>query len=441
MFCFAWLLNLGYVSILLLGSPVIIYRMLRFGKYRHGLAEKLFGWLPRTESDTPLVWFHAVSVGEVLQLEPVLAQLAEREPARRFLVTTTTSTGRDVARTKFPESTIAYFPFDFSWAVRRALRRVQPDAIVLVELELWPNFILEASRQCIPLALINGRMSDRSFRGYGRIRPLISALLRRLDCVAVQTQTYAERFRRLGAATARVHTTGSIKFDRLETDPGNPRTVELRRSFHIADNERVFIAGSTQAPEEAIAVAAWCSIREQFPDVRLILVPRHRERFEEVANLVMRHGLPLLLRTDTSHRRRAADGQCKPVLVLDTLGELSACWGLADVAFVGGSLVEKRGGQNMLEPAAYGAAVLFGPYTDNFRDIVELLLAEDAAQVVHTAQDLSEQLSRLFGSATSIRRLGCAAQRVIASQQGAVPITCELIERVAGRTSAERAAA
>ena len=223
--------------------------------------------------------------------------------------------------------------------------------------------------------------------------------------------------------------TGSVKFDYVETRRDNPRTAELRQAFGIAHDETVFIAGSTQAPEEQYALETWLQLREEFPALRLILVPRHQERFEEVARLVQSRGLPLLRRTATRNETTAAgeprDGE-RPVLLLDTLGELSACWGLADVAFVGGSLTS-RGGQNMIEPAGYAAAVMFGPETRNFRDVVELLMQAAAARVVHSPAELTEAVAEDLRSPHLAGARGLRAQRLVLAQRGATRRTADLI--------------
>jgi 3-deoxy-D-manno-octulosonic-acid transferase len=470
-----WVLNAVYSLLLLAVAPLLLYRRLRFGKYRGGWREKLTGRLVRQHPSRRCVWFHAVSVGEVLQLQKVLDETAVRFPDAELLITTTTDTGYDVARTKYPQHTIAYFPLDFTWAVATALRSIRPDLVVLVELELWPNFIFEVERQRIPLALINGRIGEKSFRGYSRVKPLIRGVLGAFDMLAVQNDTYGTRLRKLGAPAERIVVTGNIKFDRVESDRQNPKTAELRHSFSIQPDEQVFIAGSTQSPEEAFALDTWQSLRTEFPRLRLVLVPRHKERFEEVAALVHQRGLPLRRRSqsrdaaeDSSEgfasdssfprrrlyssfpRRRESSGRgdvefenlphlqqksttkvstssepnSAPVLLLDTLGELAACWGLADFAFVGGSLTN-RGGQNMLEPAGYGAAVLFGPNTWNFKDITAALLSRDAARVVRNQDELTQLLRELLQQPATAMRMGAAAREFVAEQQGATRRTVD----------------
>lgn len=433
----SWLLNLAYSLLVLAVSPVLLYRVIVLKKYRAGWSEKFLGRLPKRASSNYCVWFHAVSVGEVLQLQTVVRELKKAQPNWEIWITTTTHTGHQVAREKFPNEIVCYFPLDFSWAVRNAIKRVRPSMIVLVELELWPNFIREAYRGKIPLALINGRISEKSFTGYRRIRFLMRSLLAKFDQLAVQSETYGERMIQLGAPPEKVTVTGSIKFDGIRPDRNNPQTNELRQSFGIKEGERVLIIGSTQDPEEAYALDAYESLRTEFPSLRLILVPRHKERFDEVARLVVERGFVLVRRSvskEEGEKGRKGEGERKttekPVLLLDTLGELSACWGLAEIAFVGGSLTN-RGGQNMLEPSGYGAGVLFGPNTRNFRDVVELLLSHEAAKVVADAEELTQAIRHWLLHPEEAAAFGRRAQNLVLSQQGATQKTVKLLEAVA----------
>lgn len=418
----AWFLNVAYLLLIAVASPILLWRMIRHGKYRDGFAQKVLGRLPETQGEVPVIWLHAVSVGEVLQLETIVHSLAATHRRGKILITTTTSTGLEVARRRFPQHESCYFPLDFSWAVSNAIRRVRPSVVVLVELELWPNFILHASRFA-KVAIINGRLSDRSFRGYRRIRQLVGPVFSRLTAVGAQTAEYADRMLELGAKTATV--TGSIKFDRIQTNRDNLATRQLRELFQIAPDELIFVAGSTQHPEEELAVRAWQELRDEFPRTRLIVVPRHKERFEEVVTTLAATGTPVVRRSDL---RAESPGIVlkEAIVVLDTLGELSDCWGLADVAFVGGSF-GNRGGQNMIEPAAFGAAVLVGPNTVNFRDVMARFVAQEAVVVVEKQPELVPQLRRLLGDPALRARLGQAAQKTVLEGTGASEKTLRLI--------------
>lgn len=412
----AMLLNLVYLGLLLFVSPVLLYRRIILGKYRDGWSQKFLGLLPENRSDRPLVWIHAVSVGEVLQLRRLIEQFEKTHPQWQIMISTTTSTGYAVAQQHYDQqATIVYFPLDFSWSVKNAIKRTRPRLILLVELELWPNFIRTADSANIPLAIINGRLSAHSFRGYRRIRPLIASLLHRFAWIGVQNPEYAERFRQLGAPLKRIEITGSIKYDHLESNRGSAEVSAMRDDLGLDPSAPVMVVGSTQAPEERIGLSAYRILRAEYPELRLIVVPRHRERFEEVADLIRQSGFSL-------HRRSsgvAAAAERDPVLLLDTLGELSACWGLSHIAFVGGSLT-RRGGQNMMEPAAYGSAVLFGPHTQNFRDVVHLLLEKDAARVIRDETGMVTEVRRLLSNPVERRMMGNRAAALVASQQGAL---------------------
>lgn len=425
------ILDVAYCLLLVAVSPVLVYRSLVHGKYRAGWGEKLSGSLPDlgpVPAERDRYWFHAVSVGEVLLLQSIIPELRSRLPHAEIVLTTTTTTGHAVARDKFPDVTVSYFPLDFSWAVRRAISRIQPTKIVLVELELWPNFLKAAQANEIPLSLINGRLSEKSFRGYSKVKWLLRPVLQSFDFLAVQNETYAERFLGLGVRAESLHVTGSAKFDRINTDRQNECTLQLQQAFGLTDAEPVFIAGSTQAPEEKIALETWLELRSEFPDLRLILVPRHRERFEETARLVESYDLPLLRRSGIQEETAGTDAEntVKPVILLDTLGELSACWGLADFAYVGGSM-GSRGGQNMIEPCAYGAAVCFGPNTRNFRDVVEALLTRKAARVVGDPAALASLLREWLTDRQSAIKQGIAARDFVLSQAGASKLTIDLL--------------
>ncbi|MEO1982987.1 MAG: 3-deoxy-D-manno-octulosonic acid transferase [Fuerstiella sp.] len=434
-----WILNCIYVLLLLVLSPVILWRSLRHGRYRNGWREKLFGSLPISTGDNPVVWFHAVSVGEVVQLQKIVdAFRTETGDTFRIVVTSSTDTGFGLATSRFSDCTVSWFPLDFSWAVANAIRRVKPAMVVLVELELWPNFLSECGTAGVMTALANARMSERSFRGYSRVRPIMAPLLGQFNVVAAQTEEYASRLRRLGTSATATQVTGSIKFDGVTANHENAATIEFRRLFSISDGDVVLIAGSTQHPEEQMALDAWMELRKERTNLRLILVPRHKERFDDVAAVVRASGCQLYRRSESSEENAAPRNAA---ILLDTIGELSACWGLADIAFVGGSF-GPRGGQNMLEPAAHGAAVLFGPNTWNFKDIVDQLRRAEAAVQLQTQDEFLPTVKRLLSDADARNRLGQNARKIIVAQQGAVEKTTRLLcDELSGGRLASRDAA
>lgn len=431
-----YLLDLVYLVLLLLASPWLIFAAVVRGKYRDGWGQKLLGRVPRRLGQRRCLWLHAVSVGEVNLLAPLLERIERACPEVECVISTTTRTGYELARRKYSPRTVFYYPLDFSWAVQRALRRIRPDCLLLAELELWPNLLAAAARRGVRVALVNGRMSDRSFRGYRRLRPLVARWLRRVNLLAVQSQQYAERFLALGADPRRVRVTGSVKFDGATTDRLNEHSRRLARLWHLSDNQPVFLAGSTQAPEERLALEAFRLLRPEFPELRLIVVPRHPERFAEVAELLSQSGLPWTRRSTLSEG--LPPGDPASILLVDTVGELGAWWGTATVGFVGGSM-GSRGGQNMIEPAAYGVAVCFGPHTSNFRDVVELLLRREAAVVVEDGEQLRDFVRRCLEQPEFAAGLGSRAQQLVREQAGATDRTVALLGDLLGARTGQDA--
>ncbi|MEM9352724.1 MAG: 3-deoxy-D-manno-octulosonic acid transferase [Planctomycetota bacterium] len=422
-----WLLNLCYAAVLLAASPWIAWAAWRHGKHREGFGQKLLGSVPRREGDAPCLWLHAVSVGEVNLLRVLIDEIERRGWPCEVVVSTTTRTGYDLARKKYAGHAVFYCPLDFTWAVRRAVRRVRPTALVLAELELWPNLIRAAGDAGATVAVVNGRLSDNSFVGYRRLRPLVKRVLNQLDLIAAQDEATAERFVALGARTVATHATGSLKFDGVETDRTNPRTAELRRLAGFTDGNIVFLAGSTQEPEERYALDAYRSLAEEFPKLRLVLVPRHPERFNTVAALLDESGLPWTRRSTLSNPQSAIRNPQSTILLVDTVGELGAWWGTAHIGFVGGSFGD-RGGQNMLEPAAFGVATSFGPNTRNFRDIVARLLAGDGAVQLTEPAKLQAFIRRCLDEPAWASGLTNRSRALVNGQQGAVGRTVDLLE-------------
>lgn len=416
-----WLLNCLYLVVLSLLSPWLLYRALRTGRYRRGLKEKLLGL--RQTVPPGAVWFHGVSVGEIHLLRQVLSAFRRRYPNVPCVISTTTDTGFDEARRCFADLLVYYYPLDFSWAVWRSLRSIAPRLVVLAEAELWPNFLIAARRQGVPVVVINGRMSPRSLKRYRRIKPLARWLFGQLDLLMMQTEHYARAVRILGVDPNRVAVTGNLKYDGVLSDRGNPQTAFLRDMLNVKADELIWIAGSTQAPEEEIVLSIWENLHRDYPKLRLFLVPRHKERFEEVAHMLAQTGV------DFARRSSCADlGQ--PVVLVDTLGELGALWGVADVAFVGGSLDGRRGGQNMIEPAAYGAAVVFGPHVWNFADTAARLIDAHAACQIADAGQLETVVRFLLEDEKERHLLGAAAREFVRRQQGATEQTVAMLGKL-----------
>ncbi len=342
-----WLLNCGYILLVIAALPVLGWKAWKFGKYRNGWSQKFGGNLPAlAPTEKTRVWFHAVSVGEVNLLPGIVRQLKLEIPDLEVIITTTTDTGMEVARKQFPKDVVAYCPLDFSWAVQRAFNRLKPNLLVLAELELWPNLIAAAKGRGIPVAVVNARLGDRSFRGYHRVRWLLRPMLRSLSLVAAQDTATAERFISLGIDPERVKVTGSVKFDGAPTDRKDPTVVALATQYGARPEQQIFVAGSTIDPEEIIALETYRKLSPSYPELRLIIVPRHPERFEQVATLIRDFGYTCLRRSQ-SHSQNQSGPNSTPcsqvwrnqeVILVDTIGELRAWWGLAQIAFVGGSM-------------------------------------------------------------------------------------------------------
>jgi 3-deoxy-D-manno-octulosonic-acid transferase len=423
-----YLLNVLYILVLVLASPWLLYKALTTGKFRRGLWPKLNGRAFHRRGTGPCIWFHGVSVGEIHLLQHVVAAFQQRHPHWHCVISTTTDTGFAEAEKRFPGLAVFWWPLDFTWSVKRALRRVRPDVVVLAEGELWPNFLSAAKRRGVQVAVINGRLSPRSLQRYRLVGALAQRLWGKIDLVAAQTEEYAANFKTLGAAGEVVHVTGSVKYDGAGGDRSNPRTQQLRELLDVAPTDLVWIAGSTQAPEEQVVIDIFRRMRQERTDLRLFLVPRQKDRFDEVASLLQRSGLPFVRRSQLT----ATVTDRAAIVLVDTIGELGALWGLADLAFVGGSMDGQRGGQNMIEPAAYGAAVLFGPHVWNFKEPAARLLELEAALQVDNSGNLEGALRRLIQDPQARREMAMAARRFVLSQQGATERTLALLDKLLG---------
>lgn len=380
----AILLNALYLVFLTFVSPLIFWRRCRYGRYRRGWSDKLFGPSQGPLPSQCVVWLHAVSVGEVQVLRTLIEIFEVERPDLRLVISVSTDSGMDLALKLFAKHHLFFTPFDFSWSVRRALRVMHPVLIVLVELELWPNWLLSAERVGCPVAVINGRLSERSFKGYSRIPYLVRMCMQSIDWVGAQSESVATRFEKLGVPSNRLTITGNVKFDGATGDRLTPEVILRKELLSLTTEHTVFLAGSTQLPEESLVLSTFLELAHRFPNLKLILVPRHVERFAEVAKTIEASGLPWARRS-TSHSV-VTDPNWR-IFLGDSVGELRWWWGLANIGFVGGSFGD-RGGQNMIEPCAYGVATCFGPNTRNFADIVHILLEEKACEQLQSPEEL-----------------------------------------------------
>lgn len=399
-------------------SPWFAYQAVRHKKYVASVRQRL-GYLPlsfnmdRDES----IWIHAVSVGEVLTARPLVRDLRARYPHLRMFLSTTTVAGQEVAKRNVPDlDGVFYFPFDLALFVRRTIDIVRPRLFVMIETEIWPIVLRECRVRRVKTAIVNGRLSERSYPRYRLIRGAMRRVLADIDRFCVQSQAAAGRFIELGAKPERITVTGSLKFDALEgavpvQARGRDRAL---RYFRLPPARPVLVAGSTMKGEERPVLRAFRRVRVASPSTLLILAPRHPERFTEVERLCHEEGFKTVRRTDLAID---TEPRCD-IVILDTVGELATIYQLATVVFVGGSLVP-TGGHNILEPAAFGKPTMFGPHMSNFRDIAHTFLSNHAAVQVTSEDDLCDTLVSLMSDPVRRARLGAAARALVAANRGA----------------------
>jgi 3-deoxy-D-manno-octulosonic-acid transferase len=421
--------NLALLTALLAAAPWWLWQMATTQKYRKGLGARL-GRVPAElvalGRERPLIWLHAVSVGEVLAASRLVDELDGAFPEFQLVISTTTRTGQQLARERFGQSRVFYCPLDLPWAVRAYLNALQPRLLVLAETEFWPNLLNGCFRRRIPVAVVNARISDRSWPRYRLLRKLWLPILGRLNCVLAQGETDAERLRALGCPPERVHVAGNLKFD-VRAAGEAEATLQLKA---LSSGLRLIVAGSTLEGEEAALMDAWPHLLEADPQLALVLAPRHPERFAAVEAMLEKSGFSWVKR---SGWRAQPVGALKPlrpgeIVLLDTIGELASVYSLAAVAFVGGSLIP-AGGHNPLEPAQFGVPIVMGPHFANFRAITESLLAHKAIRIV-PQEDLAATLIDLLQDRAAAVAMGARAREVFASQAGATERTVHALREL-----------
>jgi len=406
----------------LLYLPVFLLRKVWRAGYPLALRDRL-GFVPVAPGPERF-WVHAVSVGEVMAAVPLVHALRQRWPAVEVVVSTVTGTGAQVARARLPEAAVAFtFPVDLAGATRRAVRRVRPRCFIALDTELWPNLLRALAQAGIPAVLVNGRISDRSFGRYRRVRGLFRRVLENVALFAMQSEEDARRIIALGARPERVVVTGNLKMEAPEGQEGADRL--WRRLLHLGE-ARVWIAGSTHRGEEGPILDAFVTLRDGREPLCLILAPRHPERVDEVAGLARARGLRAV------RRSQIGSGSAGDLILLDTVGELATLYAVADVIFVGGSLVP-AGGHNVIEPALHAKPIVFGPHMANFREAAALLTRAGGAVQLRDVADLAPTLRRLLGDAAARRALGGAAWTAVRAHQGACRRTVEAVEALLDR--------
>ena len=402
-----------------LASPWFIYQALRYKKYVGSLGQRL-GYLPvsfNMDGDES-IWIHAVSVGEVLTARPLISELKRRYPNLRMFLSTTTMAGQQLARRSVRDvDAVFYFPFDFQFVIRRTLDLVRPRLFIMMETEIWPNLLRECRARAVKTAVVNGRLSARSYPRYRLIRPMMRRVLDHVDRFLVQSEESARRFIDLGADPARVVVTGSLKFDSLEV---SSTALQARardrvlRYFRMPASRPVIVAGSTMKGEEGAVLQAFRRVRSVAPNTLLVIAPRNPERFGEAEQLARQEGWKVSRRSDL-----AIDAEPRvDVVVLDTIGELATVYQIATVVFVGGSLVA-TGGHNVLEPAVFGKPIVFGPHMQNFAEIAEAFVVNGAGLQLAGEEELEEAFLSLMSDPVRRARLGAAARALVEANRGA----------------------
>jgi len=413
---------------LVLSLPWWIFQMLRSGKYRAGFRERL-GFVPqriRKAAKLGSIWVHAVSVGEVLAVTNLVRELEQSNPGHQVFISTTTQTGQYLARGRFGEDKAFFLPLDSGISIRPYLRVLQPGLLILAETEFWPNLLHLIKKRGAAIAAVNARISDRSFPRYRRFRWFFVRVLAQIDLFLAQTEEDATRLIAIGAPRDRVRISGNLKFD---VRPAATTTIveDLRRA--IPSGSRVVVSGSTAEGEEEILLRAFQECLQKFSTAVMLLAPRHPERFDKVADLISSLRLPLVRRSSWNSSRPVSGS----VFLLDSIGELASAYSLADLAFVGGSLVP-LGGHNILEPARHGVPIITGPYTFNFREIVRIFVQNHALKTVNAEHFSQELLALLQDDAGPQRKLlGSRARELFARYSGATQRTLEALQPLLGK--------
>jgi len=408
--------------VVVLASPWWAWQMLRNGKYRAGIGERL-GRIPkrlRADTDRLTIWVHAVSVGEVLALSGLIQLLREQNPKYRIVISTTTATGQKLARDRFGAENVFYFPLDFAFAIRPYFRLLKPELIVIAETEFWPNFLRLARKSGARIVVVNARISDRSLPRYRRFARWLRPVLENVDWFLAQSDIDRGRLIEIGAPAERVSVSGNLKFD-IKVPKISALIGQLRAAIKASATIPVIVAGSTVDGEEPIVLEAFRRALKWYPNAALILAPRHPERWPAVIDLLRASGLPWWRRTEWATDTPIAGG----IFLLDSIGELAALYHLATVAFVGGSLVP-RGGHNILEPANYGVPIVVGPHTENFRDIVDMFTRAGAVDIIGPDK-FADEVLHLLDTEQKRALLGRHALDVVRANAGATARTAEAL--------------
>ena len=410
--------NFILMLVTLIYTPVLIYKIIFGDKEWRGLKER-FGWLPEviqsTFKDQPTIWIHGASVGETGAASPLVTELRSEFPKHKFLFSTMTATGQGMAKKVIAEADqFIYFPLDLPQVVKRVFYQINPDLVVIMETELWPNFIKEAHKNGAEIMIASGRISDQSIQQYRYLGPILDDVLAKVDYFSMQSELDRERIIELGASADKVDNNGNTKFDQEYGTTSQAAKDELYSEYKLDLKQAIIVLGSTHDNEEEQLLSLYTDLKEKWPDLVLIVAPRYVERADELEELYREQGIEVIKRSEIEKR----DPDRESVIIVDTIGELAQLYGLADLVFVGGSLIE-RGGHNLLEPAAQGKLVFFGPHMFNFKDSTDLLLDHEVGIQVDNAEQLTEQMKYYLDNREELEAKNKAALEMISKNQGA----------------------
>ncbi len=434
-----FIIDCVYLLVAVAIAPVVVYRIVRYRRYRMGWSNR-FGKITRKDPALKkCIWLHAVSVGEVNAAKTVVEKLEKKFSDFEIVISTTTDTGFARATAVFgADYKVFYFPLDFSCIMRRAFHGIQPAICLLMELEVWPNFVRIADQLNIPVIVVNGRISDKSFSGYKKIKPVAKSIFRKLSLVLAQTDEYAQRFIEIGSPEERVIVTGSLKYDTAQiVDKVEGADTLAEQLFGKIENRKskienpLWVAGATGPGEEKILLDVYRDLKqqEQFSDLRLAIIPRKPERFDEVAHLIEQSGFNLIRYSDVKNEGQQSSIVYRPSSIVtlgDTMGDLRKFYSLAAIIFVGRSLVP-MGGSDMAEAAALGKCTIFGPHTFNFKHTVDELLADDGAVMVKDELELSDAMQKCLSEPDLAKKIAQNGRNVIRKNQGATAKTIDQI--------------
>lgn len=421
-----------YITALTFGSPYFFLKFITSKRYRSGLSQRL-GWIETRERKKPCVWIHCASVGEVLTAKALVKSIEKEFNYLDIVVTTNTNTGLSVAKQCFHGKKTFYFPLDLSWVAEKVLSTIQPSCVILIELEIWPNFLIAAVKRHIPVVLLNARISEKSLKWYRVVRKLskefFESLATRNNAFCARTEADATRLMNLGISETQILITGNMKFDTMVTDVPEDTKKRLMYLFEIDKDDKVVVCGSTHEGEENVILKIFKHLCTKIKKLRLVLVPRHIERASNIVKLIESMGLRWIKKTSLDKGNKIGESKYETVILVDTVGELLATYSIADCVFVGKSLVP-LGGQNMMEPAGLAKPIIVGPHTFNFREEVQLLREADAIKVVRDEPTLLNKMMYLLEHPDEAQEMGKRAQSVVMKQRGATDRNLKVLKKI-----------